>query len=189
MAQTLKTKEQTNFSSYSSKACVIMYSNKHGLVSSVSEATLALFIFCCYFAKNEKNLLCYLPEWKRQRSVGLERKKLRVFFTDRAEEWHFQVPVQTTDHYTIPACGWKCLARCGGLLHARHYWVVTDKTFCCYTHTGNGNHLKSRVMNKDTARMFAGWVVATRHLPRNLRYAHLSRPYQKLFPSLCTVIA
>jgi hypothetical protein len=66
---------------------------------------------------------------------------------------------------------------------------ITGKTICCYTQTGNGNHLKSRVMSKDTARMFAGWVVATRHLPRNLRYAHLSRPYQKLFPSLCTVVA
>jgi hypothetical protein len=148
MAQTLKSKGQTNFSFYSRRSCVATCSNKQGLVASVAESTLAIFIHCCYFVKNEKHLLCSLPKWKRQRSVGPERKNFLYFSRTELKSGTFRRPCrpQTTilfhgqswrvapsgaraDHRPLyDSCVWvevsgavRGIVACKG-----YYWIVLD---------------------------------------------------------------
>jgi hypothetical protein len=191
MAQTLKSQEQTSFSSYCSKACVVMYSNKRDLVSSMSEATHLMFIHGCYFVKNWKTPALLFAGVKKERDLLVRKGKTAGAF--HGQTWVVAPLGACADHKPI-FCSRVSVevpgAVRGGLLHARNttgLLKTAGKTLYCYTQTGNGNHLKSRMTNKDTARMLAGWVVATRYLARNLVYVHLSYPYQKLFPSLWTV--
>jgi hypothetical protein len=49
----------------------------------------------------------------------------------------------------------------------------SDREFCCYTQAENIKHFELRVVSECTVRMLAGWVVATRHSPRNVALAQL----------------
>jgi hypothetical protein len=94
-------------------------------------------------------------------------------------------PLWTPDHWPreylsgTGGGGGACRARCGILLGCG--LLVTD--------TGS-KHQAFRVSCSErvTVRMLSGWVVVTRHLPRNLALAHLSHSYQRSSPGLWTVV-
>jgi hypothetical protein len=193
MAQTLKSQGQTSFSSYSSKACAVMYTNKQDLVSSVSEVTFLMFTNCCYIVKNWKTPALLFAGVKKDRDLLVQKGKTACIFhgqtwgvassgarADHRPLYYSRVPVEVSGAVREDCCMQGILLDCQRQQVKRS--TVTHRP-------ENGKHLKSRVMNKDTARMFAGWVVATCYLPWNLVYVLPSYPYQKLFPSLWTVWA
>ena len=46
------------------------------------------------------------------------------------------------------------------------------------THTENIESFEEQLVSECTVQMLASWVVADRHLPRNIAHAHLSRSWQ-----------
>lgn len=107
---------QTNFSSYSSRSCVVMNSNKRGLVSSVFEATLVMSVYWCYFAKNWRNTCCAICRSKKDRDLLVQKGKNCICFPrTELRSGTFRRPCRPQNNIRFPCMGgsvWRCAGDC-----------------------------------------------------------------------------
>lgn len=122
--QTLKSQGQTSFSSYSSRASVVMHSNRRGLVSSVSVATLVMSIHCCYFVKNWRNACFAICQSNKDRDMLIQKGNNCVCFPrTELRSGTFRCPCRPQNNIRFPRVGGS-VWRCAGIPACKGYnWI------------------------------------------------------------------
>ena len=73
--------------------------------------------------------------------------------------------------------GGKCVWRgAGAAVYRENYWTAIgrrDRLFCYCMETENIEGSEERAVSGCSVRMHSGWVIATRHIPRNLAHTHI----------------
>jgi len=103
--------------------------------------------------------------------------------------WEENTPssVKATDHETIPAVGWACLAQCGGVPTIWGDYCNTHTRARARTHTHTHKDWKHQAFQVARERVHFANVFRMGSSSTYFAHAHISHPYQGSSPCLWTV--